>query len=186
MIENILAARIKERSCFSLSIFLDVSPHMTSRGRDVPIPLCVTEYHELPTAKVRIFKIRWNNSSRIICLTIIDKPVNGAKTMKRKKSGLSILMGALIHQILPSWTSNFRIIQTVASGRKQPLSSSSLAILSTRYRYRISIRIFRVSELIAVCLVGTAEFETSLRRVDLEFFNIGNAEYQFDYRLPKF
>jgi hypothetical protein len=45
VIENILAAKIKERSCFSLSIFLDVSPHMTSRGKDVPIPLCVTEYH---------------------------------------------------------------------------------------------------------------------------------------------
>jgi hypothetical protein len=51
VIENILAAKIKERSCFSLSIFLDVSPHMTSRGKDVPIPLCVTEYHDFRLQK---------------------------------------------------------------------------------------------------------------------------------------
>ncbi len=64
--------------------------------------------------------------------------------------------------------------------------SRSLAIFSTGYRYRISIRIFRVSELIAICLMGTAEFQASLRRVGLEFFNIGNAEHQLDHCLPKF
>ncbi|ADJ62390.1 hypothetical protein Hsero_0873 [Herbaspirillum seropedicae SmR1] len=122
---------------------------------------------------------------------------------RRRTSALQILCGALLYKknrhsemfgmatfILVGATAlHFGGVSRcpfLAGSSRTRSRSSSLAILSTGYRYRIPIRIFSISELIAICLMGTAEFQTSLRRVGLKFFNIGNTEHQLDHCLPKF